>query len=129
MAKKQSGTYIPGVCNINREEIARRRMIGYIGLASTLALFGLLELLHASVTARLSLFIPAYVCAIGFLQAANHFCTGYGSRGMQNATEGSLAPSEVTDGKALAADRRRVAQINMQAAVIAIVVALAAVAI
>ena len=25
--------YIPGVCNINHAEIARRRMAGYIGLA------------------------------------------------------------------------------------------------
>jgi hypothetical protein len=129
VVKKPTGQYIPGVCNINREEIRRRRLVGVIGLISTAGLFGLLELFHSSDTARLSLFVPAYVGAIGFLQAANHFCTGYGSRGLQNATEGSQAPSEVTDGKALAKDRRRVAQINLQAAVIAIVVALAAVAV
>lgn len=129
MSQKETGKYVPGVCNINREEIARRRMIGYIGLVSTIVLFGLLEVLHSSDYARLSLFVPAYVCAVGFLQAANHFCTGYGSRGLQNATEGSSAPSEVTDQKALAQDRRRVAQINLQSAVIAIVVALAAVAV
>ncbi len=114
--------YIPGVCNINTAEIASRRKAGYVGLALTLffaaALFGL-DLPKAT---RLILFIPVFITAIGFLQAHNKFCVGYGAAGMQNAADGSDAAMSVEDSSAVLADKSRARTMNLQAAGIAITV-------
>ncbi|MDB5184841.1 MAG: hypothetical protein JWN38_649 [Candidatus Saccharibacteria bacterium] len=116
--------YIPGVCNINREEIAKRRLIGHIGLAAFIIILALLLITGVDRYLRIILFIPAMLSISGYLQARNHFCVGYGGSGKQNAGEGSATASTVEDADALAKDKQRTRKMNLQTLASAIVVTL-----
>lgn len=119
-------SYVPGVCNINRTEIAYRKKAGYAGLAVLVVTFAALLALDVSSWFRLVLFVPAFVAAIGFLQARNKFCVAYGAAGKQNAVEGTKEAVSVTDKLSLVRDKIKVRSMNLQAAVIALGVALLA---
>ena len=82
MATKQE--YIPGVCNIGPAEINRRRQSGWLGLGATILLWAAFLVFHVPAPWRLFLFFPAAMSATGFLQAALHFCAGFGARGVFN---------------------------------------------
>ncbi len=112
--------YVPGVCNINRAEIAYRRKAGYVGLGISLVLAIVLFGLGLSRWYRLVLFVPLFIAAIGFLQAKNKFCVAYGANGQQNAAEGSAKASKVSDQAAQAKDKHRARTINVQAALLAL---------
>ncbi len=114
--------YVPGVCNINIAEIKSRRTAGHIGLALTLVIGVVLIALDANRYARFILFIPIFIAAIGYLQARNKFCVGYGSAGMQRTDEQSHEATTVTDASAVTADKARARNLNLQAFTIAIVV-------
>jgi hypothetical protein len=114
--------YIPGVCNINHAEIARRRMIGYIGTALFIVTSALLLIFGVTGLVRLVVFLPALMAASGFLQASHKFCSGYGGKGLQNAEEGSYAPQAVADASDAQKDKKRAATINLQSIGVAIIV-------
>ncbi len=76
--------YVPGVCNIGTAEIQRRRQSGWMGLGATILLWALFAVFRAPAPWRLTLFLPAALGATGFLQAALHFCAGFGMRGVFN---------------------------------------------
>lgn len=120
-------SYVPGVCNINRAEIAYRRKAGYVGLGISLILAIALFGLGVSRWYRLVLFVPLFIAAIGFLQAKNKFCVAYGANGKQNATEGSAKAREVSNQDAKATDKNRARTMNIQAALLALVGTAAAV--
>lgn len=111
----QDQGYVAGVCNINREEIAQRRKAGYIGLVLFVVVLGVFLLLHLNRWARIGLFFPAFLAAIGFLQAKEHFCVGYGAAGQHNATEGSTTAHAVTNKAEAQKDKRRARQLNLKA--------------
>jgi hypothetical protein len=118
--------YVSGTCNIGPVEIARRRMVGHLGLLITL--LGFLALVSIQVNAlwRLVLFVPAAASASGYLQAMLHFCAGFGSRGVYNF--GPLGRQErIADPDALARDRSMSGRIGLGSAAIGAVVAIAAV--
>ena len=118
-------SYSPGVCNIGPAEIARRRMIGHLGLAVTVVLFAVLVVVGAPHWTRLVLVIPAGGSASGYLQAWFHFCAGFGSRGIYNL--GPLGTvQEVADPQARARDRARSLQIGLGGLAIGVVVAIVA---
>ena len=73
--------YIPGVCNIGHTEVKKRRILGWIGLAATVALWGTFIILKPPAPWRLVLFVPAMLAALGFLQAAWRVCVMYGLSG------------------------------------------------
>jgi hypothetical protein len=125
MAKESS--YIPGVCNINPKEVAYRRRVGQIGLAIFVILLVALMLIHVTHLLRVVLLLPAFVSAIGYLQAKNHFCVAYGGSGQENATTGSAKANKVTDNTAIAADKKRTRQINLQAAGLAVLATIIAI--
>jgi hypothetical protein len=79
--------YIPGVCNIGKSEIERRKQAGWIGLIATVSLYSLFVYLDVSRIWRLVIFIPAVMAAVGFLQARMHFCAYFGMRGVFNFEE------------------------------------------
>jgi len=114
--------YIPGVCNINHDEIAYRRKAGRLGLAIFIVVFGFLALTDLSRYYRIILFLPALLAAFGYLQARNKFCVGYAAAGQQNAAEGSKKAVSINDKAALVADKRKARQINVQAFAVAMVV-------
>lgn len=120
MNQPTTSAYVPGVCNINRKEIANRRMIGYVGLAVSLVLLITLIALSLSRYYRLIIFVPAVISASGFLQAKNRFCVGYAGAGQHNAEEGSDAAVKITDESALAKDKSKSSRINRQSFAIAL---------
>jgi hypothetical protein len=118
--------YVPGVCNIGPEEIARRRNFGWAALAVTVAVFVVLVWAKVSPWWRLVLFLPAMGSASGFLQAQLHFCAGFSRLGVFNF--GPLGEkNKVVDEDARIRDRRRGNQISLYAAVIGAIVSLVAV--
>ncbi|MBL7869945.1 MAG: hypothetical protein JNM71_18190 [Flavobacterium lindanitolerans] len=70
--------YIPGVCNMGREEIKRRMTAGWTGLILTLIAIFLLWWLNPIKWWRLVVFIPAMIGATRFIQAYNKFCAYFG---------------------------------------------------
>jgi len=116
--------YIPGVCNINPKEIQRRKTAGYIGAGVFVVLLALLLLIDAPAYTRALLFLPAFVGAIGFLQAKNKFCVGYAAAGQHNANEGSETAKNIANEDNISRDKTRARQINWQAVGIAIIVTL-----
>ena len=79
-----STTYIPGVCNIGPAEIKQRKLAGIVGLSATIILFSVLLTVGFDKPWRLVIFIPAMIGAIGYLQAAFHFCVRFGTTGLFN---------------------------------------------
>ena len=125
-AAEPIGEYRPGVCNIGRDEIRRRRMAGHVGAVATVALFGVLVAIDAPSWTRLLLVAPAAVAASGYIQARLKFCAGYGQLGVFNfGTRGDT--TVVADERARALDRRRARQISAWSFVIGAAVAVLAV--
>lgn len=79
--------YIPGVCNIGPAEIRLRRWTGHIGLACTLLLIWSYFVIQTDPIARLLIFFPAAVSAMGYLQARMHFCAQFGLVGVFNVSD------------------------------------------
>lgn len=70
--------YIPGICNIGREEIRKRKLIGFIGLVFTIVTLFIITYYNSPIHIKLLVIIPAVVSSIGYLQAKVHFCIFYG---------------------------------------------------
>lgn len=114
--------YIPGICNIGYEEIARRKQIGWMWVGVTVVMWLLSILLNVPPLWRLILFIPATISAIGFLQAYMKFCANFGLRGVFNfgTTEGKK--DTILQSEFRAKDRRKAWQIIIYSVIIGIVV-------
>ncbi|MFF1634685.1 hypothetical protein [Leifsonia sp. NPDC058248] len=121
----QEKVYQPGVCNIGPAEIRRRRLSGYIGAAVGVVFLVLAFALAWPAPWRLLVAVPAFLSAQGFLQAAFHFCVGFGTRGLYNF--GELGTEEsVLEADFRRKDQRKALQISGLAFAIAVVVALVA---
>ncbi|MDB5237428.1 MAG: hypothetical protein JWL88_530 [Parcubacteria group bacterium] len=114
--------YIPGVCNIGPQEIRMRMMVGWVSLVITLALGALLIYLPVSPWTRLALFFPAFVSAMGFLQAAFDFCVAFGSQGLFNIDKEVGKTESVSQAEFRAKDQKKVVQIYILAVVTAALV-------
>jgi hypothetical protein len=79
-----NAAYIPGVCNIGPAEIRRRRTSGYGGAVVAAGVLAATVLTGAPKPLRLLTILPAAAAASGFIQAATHFCAGFGMRGLVN---------------------------------------------
>ncbi len=119
-----NATYQPGVCNIGPVEIARRRRVGHVGLAATVAVLGALIAIDAPPSFRLAAALPAMISASGYLQARMRFCAAYGQRGIFNF--GRADYHDVGDEEARRADRRKARQISAWSTVIGLAVGLTA---
>jgi len=118
--------YVPGVCNINRAEVAYRKRIGWLLTLVFISLLAALLTVGLGRWIRLALFIPAVGAAESFLQAKHQFCVSYAAANQQHADNDALTAVTVTSEKAIAKDLARARQINLQAAAIALVVTLLA---
>ena len=115
-----ASNYVPGVCNINPQEIKRRQQSGHIGVTITILLIMLLIATGATWYLRIIIIVPAFIAAIGYLQARNKFCVAYASSGQHHADSGDTV--EITDKKSLTADSKKTRTMNLQASIIASVV-------
>lgn len=79
-----SSEYIPGTCNIGKGEIRQRQIVALFGVFLTIFSATALLATDQSRTSRLSLFVPALVFSIGFVQSRSKFCLAYGLAGTFN---------------------------------------------
>jgi hypothetical protein len=121
---EQDSAYIPGVCNLNTAETTRRKKAGYFGLIFFIVILVALLYLAVNRFIRLVLFVPAFIAAIGFLQAKNKFCVSYAASGLENSKDGSLTANKITDLNSNKTDKLRARVINTQAFAIAIAITL-----
>ncbi|SRR6266540_85305 len=119
-----ASAYVPGEANINKEEITYRRRVGYAGLFLFIAILTCFILFTNLIWWRLLLIFPAYLAAVGFLQACHRFCVAYGISARQNAEPASRQAHTVTNEASLQKDRRRSRLIQLQAIAIAIIATL-----
>ena len=119
-----SQEYIAGSCNIGKGEIRRRQVVALAGaVISITSLIGLTST-DAARSARISLFIPLFVFAIGFVQSRKKFCLAYGFMGTFNF--GGLGQiSRVSDPIAKKADRKTALTILAQSSLLALGLTLA----
>ena len=79
-----SSEYIPGTCNIGKGEIRQRQLVALFGIFLTVSSATALLATDQSKSSRLSIFIPALVFSIGFVQSRSKFCLAYGLAGTFN---------------------------------------------
>jgi hypothetical protein len=116
-----STEYIAGSCNIGKGEVRRRKFVALIGAAITLTTTTTLFITDQSRIARLSIFIPAIIFAIGFVQSRKKFCLAYGLAGTFNF--GGLGDvKRVQSEEDRKADRKTALSILAQSAMLAVAI-------
>ena len=116
-----STEYIAGSCNIGNGEVRRRKFVALIGAAITLTTATTLFVTDQSRVARLSIFIPAIIFAIGFVQSRKKFCLAYGLAGTFNF--GGLGDvKRVQSEEDRKADRKTALSILAQSAMLAVAI-------
>ena len=113
-----SSEYIAGSCNIGKGEIRRRQSVALVGLF--LVFFSASTILgtEQSRSVRLSIFLPAMIFAVGFIQARKKFCLAYGLAGTFNFGRlGSITKVQSEQDKK--ADRKTAINIFAQSALLA----------
>ena len=76
--------YQAGSCNIGGGEIKRRQIVAVFGAFFTLSSLVGFVTQDVSRSARITIFLPALVFAIGFFQSRQKFCVAYGFMGTFN---------------------------------------------
>ena len=119
-----SQEYVAGSCNIGKGEVRRRQVVALAGaVISVVSLIGLIGT-DATQSARLTLFFPLMVFAVGFIQSRKKFCLAYGFMGTFNF--GKLGQiSRVSDPIAKKADRKTAITILVQSILLAVGLTLA----
>ncbi len=118
-----SSEYVAGSCNIGKGEIRRRQTVALIGLF--LVFFSAFTILGTdqSRSVRLSIFLPAMIFAVGFIQARKKFCLAYGLAGTFNFGKlGSISKVQSEEDKK--ADRKTAINIFIQSALLAAAITL-----
>jgi hypothetical protein len=121
----QRTEYVPGVCNIGPAETRLRMRAGWLGLGATVLLWALFVIFSVPAAWRLLLFLPASMASVGFLQAAMHFCAGFGFAGVFNLGPEAGKTDSVTQADFRKADRAKALRIALYSALIGLVVAIA----
>ncbi|HSY77193.1 MAG TPA: hypothetical protein VK890_10075 [Bacteroidia bacterium] len=85
--QEDEGRYIPGVCNIGKQEIKRRRNGAIFGTILTTIIIAILLLSHTDKLWRFLVFLPLVSVGIGFQQWYYKFCAGFGMKGVFNFKE------------------------------------------
>ena len=118
-----SSEYVAGSCNIGKGEIRRRKTVALIGLF--LIFFSASTVLgtEQSRSVRLSIFLPAMIFSVGFIQARKKFCLAYGLAGTFNFGKlGSITKVQSEQDKK--ADRKTAINILVQSALLATAITL-----
>ncbi len=123
MSQANTPVYIPGSCNLGKEEIKRRQLVAILGLV--LSVSTLVGLVGSDVpaSARWGMFVPLMVFSIGFIQSRRKFCLAYGFMGTFNLGKlGDL--SRVQSPEDRRADRKTALSILLQAAGLSLILTL-----
>jgi len=113
-----SSEYIPGTCNIGKGEIRRRQLVALFGIFLTVSSATALLATDQTRSSRLSIFVPALVFSIGFVQSRSKFCLAYGLAGTFNFERlGKISRVQSTEDRK--ADRKTAIIILLKSAAIA----------
>jgi hypothetical protein len=113
-----SAEYIPGTCNIGSGEVKRRQLVAIFGLFLTVFSAITIVATDQSKSSRLSIFLPALIFSIGFVQSRKKFCLAYGLAGTFNF--GKLGQiSKVQSSEDKKADRKTAVSILLQSVAVA----------
>jgi hypothetical protein len=116
-----SSEYIPGTCNIGKGEIRQRQIVALFGIFITIFSATALLATDQSRTSRLSLFVPALVFSIGFVQSRSKFCLAYGLAGTFNFERlGKI--TKVQSAEDRKADRKTSIVILLKSAALAVII-------
>jgi hypothetical protein len=116
-----SSEYIPGTCNIGKGEIRQRQIVALFGIFITIFSATALLATDQSRTSRLSLFVPALVFSIGFVQSRSKFCLAYGLAGTFNFERlGKI--TKVQSAEDRKADRKTAIVILLKSAALAVII-------
>ena len=113
-----SNQYIPGTCNLGKDEIRSRQIVALFGLFLTISsVIGILAADQGR-SVRFSIFIPAMIFSVGFVQSRSKFCLAYGLAGTFNFDRlGKI--SRVSSVEDRRADRKTAITILLKAAALA----------
>jgi hypothetical protein len=113
-----SNQYIPGTCNLGKDEIRSRQIVALFGLFLTISsVIGILAADQGR-SVRFSIFIPAMISSVGFVQSRSKFCLAYGLAGTFNFERlGKI--SRVASVEDRRADRKTAITILLKAAALA----------
>jgi len=116
-----SNQYIPGTCNLGKDEIRSRQIVALFGLFLTISsIIGILAADQGR-SVRFSIFIPAMIFSVGFVQSRSKFCLAYGLAGTFNFERlGKI--SRVSSVEDRRADRKTAITILLKAAALAAVI-------
>jgi hypothetical protein len=118
-----SSEYVAGSCNIGKGEIRRRQTVALIGLFIVFFSASTILGTDQSRSVRLSIFLPAMIFAVGFIQARKKFCLAYGLAGTFNFGKlGSISKVQSEEDKK--ADRKTAINIFIQSALLAAAITL-----
>lgn len=81
---QQREEYIPGVCNIGKKEIERRKRAAIFSFVLCIFCIALIQWLGADRVWKLLLFIPAASLGVSFQQWYFKFCVAFGIKGVFN---------------------------------------------
>ena len=113
-----SSEYIPGTCNIGKGEIRRRQLVALFGIFLTVSSATALLATDQTRSSRLSIFVPALVFSIGFVQSISKFCLAYGLAGTFNFERlGKISRVQSTEDRK--ADRKTAIIILLKSAALA----------
>ena len=79
-----STQYIPGACNLGKDEIRSRQIVALFGLFLTISSVIVILAADQGRSIRFSIFIPAMIFSVGFVQSRSKFCLAYGLAGTFN---------------------------------------------
>ena len=116
-----SSEYVAGSCNIGKGEIKRRQIVALFGIFLTISSATALLATDQSRSSRFSIFIPALVFSIGFVQSRSKFCLAYGLAGTFNFDRlGKI--SKVQSAQDRKADRKTAIMIMLKSAALAAII-------
>jgi len=116
-----SSEYVAGSCNIGKGEIRRRQIVALFGLLLTISSATALLATDQSRSSRFSIFLPALVFSIGFVQSRSKFCLAYGLAGTFNFDRlGKI--SKVQSAQDRKADRKTAIMIMLKSAALAAII-------
>ena len=118
-----SSEYIAGACNIGKGEVRRRQFVALIGIFLIATSATTLLATDQARSARISIFLPAMIFSVGFIQSRKKFCLAYGLAGTFNFGKlGSITKVQSEQDKK--ADRKTAISILSQSALLAAAITL-----
>ena len=113
-----SSDYIAGACNIGKGEVRRRQFVALIGIFLIATSATTLLATDQMRSARISIFLPAMIFSVGFVQSRKKFCLAYGLAGTFNFGKlGSITKVQSLEDRK--ADRKTAISILAQASLLA----------